>query len=27
LLPLRQGENLGVPIYEQRLNRKKWGAS
>jgi hypothetical protein len=25
LLPLEQGENLGVPIYEQRLNRKKWG--
>jgi hypothetical protein len=25
LLPLEQGENLGVPIYEQRLNRKKRG--
>jgi hypothetical protein len=25
LLPLGQGENLGVPIYEQRLNRKKMG--
>jgi hypothetical protein len=25
LLPLRQGEKLGVPIYEQRLNRKKTG--
>jgi hypothetical protein len=25
LLPFEQGENLGVPIYEQRLNRKKWG--
>jgi hypothetical protein len=24
LLFLRQGKNLGVPIYEQRLNRKKW---
>jgi hypothetical protein len=25
LLPLRQGENLGVPIYEERLNRQKRG--
>jgi hypothetical protein len=25
LLPLRQGENLGVPIYEQRLNGTKRG--
>jgi hypothetical protein len=25
LLPLRQGENLGVPTYEQRLNGKKQG--
>jgi hypothetical protein len=25
LLPLEQGENLGVPISEQRLNRKKRG--
>jgi hypothetical protein len=25
LLPLKQGENLGVPIYEQGLNREKQG--
>jgi hypothetical protein len=26
LLPLRQGEKLGVPIYEEKLSRQKWGA-
>jgi hypothetical protein len=26
LLPLRQGEKLGVPIYEEKLSRHKWGA-
>jgi hypothetical protein len=26
LLPLRQGEKLGVPIYEERLSRQKWDA-
>jgi hypothetical protein len=26
LLPLRQIEKLGVPIYEERLSRQKWGA-
>jgi hypothetical protein len=25
LLPLRQGEKLGVPIYKKRSNRQKWG--
>jgi hypothetical protein len=25
LLPLRQGKKLGVPIYEERLSRQKWG--
>jgi hypothetical protein len=25
LLPLRQGEILGVPIYEEKLSRQKWG--
>jgi hypothetical protein len=25
LLPLRQGEKLGVPIYEEKLSRQKWG--
>jgi hypothetical protein len=26
LLPLRQGEKLGVPTYKERLSRQKWGA-
>jgi hypothetical protein len=26
LLPFRQGEKLGVPIYEERLSRQKRGA-
>jgi hypothetical protein len=25
LLPLRQGEKLGVPIYEEKLSTQKWG--
>jgi hypothetical protein len=25
LLPLGQGKKLGVPIYEERLSRQKWG--
>jgi hypothetical protein len=26
LLPLRQGEKLGVPIYEEKISRQKHGA-
>jgi hypothetical protein len=26
LIPLTQGEKLGVSIYEEKANRKKWGA-
>jgi hypothetical protein len=26
LLPLRQGKKPGVPIYEEKLSRQKWGA-